>query len=123
MYSFSGKLHLHAVSETHQFRPTLSYLDALSRKNKRTGNDSDSDDGPPPDPDDPTPVAVTKKEKKPTGEAKEVQVSAKRAGDQAGQAGMSAIRREMLQILRNEEDEPWEPLEFCDVSVSISRPS
>lgn len=90
----------------------------MSRKNKRGGNDSDSDDGPPPDPDDPTPVVVTKKPKKPVGDTKEVQVTAKGANDQ--QAGMSLVRREMLQILRNEEDEDWEPLEFCDVTVSSS---
>ncbi|TEB39240.1 hypothetical protein FA13DRAFT_1725217, partial [Coprinellus micaceus] len=72
-----GKLHLHPVTEAHQFRPTLTYLDSLSRKNRRGGNDSDSDDGPPPDPDDPTPVVTTKKTKKPVGDAKEVQVSTK----------------------------------------------
>lgn len=115
----SGKLHLHPVTETHQFRPTLTYLDAISRKSRRGGNDSDSDDGPPPDPDDPTPMVVTKKPKKPVGDAKEVQVSAKGASDQ--QAGMSLVRREMLQILRNEEDEDWESLDFCDVTVSSGR--
>lgn len=118
-YLSPGKLHLHPVTETHQFRPTLTYLDALSRKSKRGGgNDSDSDEGPPPDPDDPTPVTA-KREKKPAGDAKEVQVSARRADDKSGATvgGLSAVRREMLHILRVEEDEAWEPLEFCDVSV------
>ena len=118
-----GKLHLHPVTETHQFRPTLTYLDALSRKSKRGGgNDSDSDDGPPPDPDDPTPTVTMKKEKKPAGDAKEVQVSARRADDKSGATvgGLSAVRREMLHIPRVEEDEAWEPLEFCDVSVRIA---
>ncbi|KAF6766335.1 DNA-directed RNA polymerase III subunit Rpc5 [Ephemerocybe angulata] len=116
-----GKLHLHPVTETHQFRPSLTYLDLLSRKNRRGGgNDSDSDDGPPPDPDDPNPVPVVKKEKKPMGEAREVSVTAKRTDDKSGQAGMSVVRREMLQMLRNEEDESWEPLEFCDVSTDTS---
>lgn len=114
--SISGKVHLHPVTEAHQFRPTLTYLDSLSRKNGPGGNDSDSDDGPPPDPDDPTPAVTTKKTKKPVGDAKEVQVSTKGGSDQ--QAGMSVVRREMLQIIRNEEDEDWEPLEFCDVTVS-----
>ncbi|KAJ2918996.1 hypothetical protein MD484_g1404, partial [Candolleomyces efflorescens] len=110
------------VTETHQFRPTLTYLDALSRKGKRGGgNDSDSDDGPPPDPDDPAPTVTTKKEKKPSGDAREVQVSARRADDKSGATvgGLSAVRREMLHILRVEEDEAWEPLEFSDVSVRI----
>ncbi|EAU92854.1 hypothetical protein CC1G_03641 [Coprinopsis cinerea okayama7 len=117
-----GKLHLQPVSQTHQFRPTLTYLDAQSRKTRKGGYDSDSDDGPPPDPDDPNPVVVTKKEKKaPAGEAKEVQVSAKRADDKGFPGGgISAARREMLQIIRNEDDEAWEDLEFCDVMTEAS---
>ncbi|KAH6917248.1 DNA-directed RNA polymerase III subunit Rpc5 [Coprinopsis sp. MPI-PUGE-AT-0042] len=117
-----GKLHLQPINQTHQFRPTLTYLDAQSRRARKSGNDSDSDDGPPPDPDDPNPVVAPKKEKKaPAGEAKEVQVSAKRADDKAGVgAGASSARREMLQILRSEEDEAWEALEFCDVSTDVA---
>lgn len=122
-----GELHLHPVSETHQFRPTLTYLDFLSQKNRRRGgmgSDSDSDDGPPPDPDDPTPVAPTKKEKKASGEAKEVQVSARKADDKGGmqpfQGGLSTVRREMLQAIRAEEDESWEDLHYNDVAVCCS---
>ncbi|KDR85135.1 hypothetical protein GALMADRAFT_233778 [Galerina marginata CBS 339.88] len=119
-----GKLHLHPISETHQFRPTLTYLDILSRKNRRTlaGSDSDSDDGPPPDPDEPTPVVAPKKEKKSSGDPKEVHVSARKSEDQngPGQGGLSAVRREMLQIIRAEEDEKWESLEFCDITTDDS---
>ena len=79
----SGKLHLHPISEIHQLRPTLTYLDILSRKNRRRGpgSDSDSDDGPPPDPDE-VPVAATpKKEKKTSGDEKEVHVTARKSDD------------------------------------------
>ena len=123
-----GQLHLHPVAETHQLRPTLTYLDALSRKNKRrtgAGSDSDSDDGPPPDPDDPAPPPVVKKEKKPTGDAREVQVSARKASDdkggmQASQGGLSTVRREMLLAIRTEDEEEWEDLDFCDGEVASS---
>lgn len=114
-----GKLHLHPVNEMHQFRPTLTYLDILSRKNRRRGpgSDSDSDDGPPPDPDEVAPAPAPKKEKKSAGDSKEVHVSARKSEDQGGQSGLSTVRREMLQIIRNEEDEKWEDLQFCDVTV------
>lgn len=125
MYLFVGKLHLHPISETHQLRPTLTYLDVLSRKNKRSrgGGESDSeiDDGPPPDPDEVAP-APSKKEKKPTGETKEVHVTARKADDSGalGQGGMSAVRREMLQTIRAEEEDKWENFEFCDATVCCS---
>ncbi|KAJ7783559.1 DNA-directed RNA polymerase III subunit Rpc5 [Mycena maculata] len=122
-----GQLHLHPISETHQLRPTLTYLDILSRKNKRSraggGSDSDSDDGPPPDPDEPAPAPAPapKKEKKPSGEAREVQVTARKTEDKGGvqpvQGGLSTARREMLIALRAEEDEAWQDLEFCDVTT------
>ncbi|KIM48063.1 hypothetical protein M413DRAFT_62760 [Hebeloma cylindrosporum] len=118
-----GKLHLHPIGETHQFRPTLTYLDILSRKSRRsrgTDSDSDSDDGPPPDPDEAGPVVAPKKEKKAAGDAKEVHVSARKSEDQSGpgQGGLSAVRREMLHIIRAEEDEQWEDLEFRDSGES-----
>ncbi|KAG1826092.1 DNA-directed RNA polymerase III subunit Rpc5 [Suillus subaureus] len=116
----NGQLHLQPISETHQFRPTLTYLDIMSRKSRRSrgdaGSDEDSDDGPPPDPDEPPPIQTTsKKEKKPL-EVKEVQVSARKAADDKGnlQGGLSAVRREMLLAIRAEEDEVWEDLDFCD---------
>ncbi|KAK7064395.1 Sin-like protein conserved region-domain-containing protein [Favolaschia claudopus] len=119
-----GQLHLHPISETHQLRPTLTYLDILSRKNKRSrggGSDSDSDDGPPPDPDEPAPPPVSKKEKKPAGEAREVQVTARKADDKAGvpqiQGGVSVARREMLAAIHAEEDASWQDLDFYDVTV------
>lgn len=95
-------------------------MDILSRKNKRTrgaGSDSDSDDGPPPDPDE---VAPPKKEKKAAGEAKEVHVSARKSDDQSGlggQGSLSAVRREILHIIRVEEEERWESLAFCNMTV------
>jgi DNA-directed RNA polymerase-3 subunit RPC5 len=119
-----GKLHLHPISETHQFRPTLTYMDILSRKNRRSrGADSDDDDdGPPPDPDEVAPVVAPKKEKKASSDAKEVHVSARKSEDQngPGQGGLSAVRREMLQIIRAEEDEKWENLGFYDVTTDVS---
>lgn len=115
-----GKLHLHPISETHQLRPTLTYVDVLSRKSKRPrggGSDDDSDDGPPPDPDDPTPIVSSppKKDKKPAKEAKEVQVSMRKAVDEKGVpmgGGMTAVRREMLTMIRAEEDETWEDYQY-----------
>ena len=114
---------MHPISESHQLRPTLTYLDVLSRKSKRSragDSDSDSDGGPPLDPDEPAPPP-TKKEKKPTGEAKEVHVTARKADDPAGlgQGGISAVRREMLHIIRQEDEEKWESLDFYDVAVRI----
>jgi DNA-directed RNA polymerase III subunit RPC5 len=126
----SGHLHLHPISETHQLRPTLTYLDVLSRKSRRSrasagaDGDSDSDDGPPPDPDDPTPAApVAKKDKRPITESKEVQVTAKRTsedktGMQQFQGGLSQVRREMLTMMRDEAEEAWEELEYCDGEVT-----
>ncbi|EIN13485.1 hypothetical protein PUNSTDRAFT_94563 [Punctularia strigosozonata HHB-11173 SS5] len=114
-----GKLHLHPVSETHQLRPTLTYLDVMNRKSRRRGADSDdeSDDGPPPDPDEAPLPPVEKKERKPAADAKDIQVSARKAADDKNNlnslsGGLSAGRREMLMALRAEEDEPWEDLEF-----------
>ncbi|KAF9475609.1 hypothetical protein BDN70DRAFT_813812 [Pholiota conissans] len=114
-----GKLHLHPISETHQFRPTLTHLDVLSRKNRRTrggGSDSDSDDGPPPDPDEVAPAAAPPKEKKFPTDLREVHVTARKTDDQngPGQGGLSAVRRDMLHIIRAEEDEKWQDLEFSD---------
>ncbi|KAF8898594.1 hypothetical protein BD779DRAFT_1607357 [Infundibulicybe gibba] len=119
----NGELHLHRISETHQFRPTLTYLDFLSRKNKRrNGYDSDSDEGPPPDPDEPAPMAILKKEKdkKATGDVREVQVSARKLEDKGGpqgQGGLTAARREMLHLIRTEEDEGWQDIGFYDVTT------
>lgn len=99
----------------------------LSRKNKRSrgGEESDSDDGPPPDPDEPIPMLVTKKEKKQTGETREVQVTTRKIEDKGNgqmQGGLSAVRREMLQAIRAEEDEEWVELQFCDVTVCKTSP-
>ncbi|KAI0068406.1 hypothetical protein BV25DRAFT_1818816 [Artomyces pyxidatus] len=115
-----GHLHLHPISETHQMRPTLTYLDVLSRKSRRArgaGSDSDSDDGPPPDPDEPAPAPVPKKEKKSAGDAREVQVAARKTDDKGGQnlqGGLSTIRREMLIAIRAEEDEAWQDFDYYD---------
>ena len=100
-------------------------MDILSRKNKRSrgaDSDSDSDDGPPPDPDEIAPAVPVKKEKKAAGDAKEVHVSARTSDDQSGlaQGSLSAVRREMLHIIRVEEEEQWESLAFCNVTVRCS---
>ncbi|KAF5390247.1 hypothetical protein D9757_002797 [Collybiopsis confluens] len=116
------ELHLHPIDSTHQFRPTLTYLDSLSRRTKRQGgadSDSDSDDGPPPDPDDPSSPAVApkRKEKKVAGESKEV-LSAKRAADKTGNLNqLSNAKRDMLAIIRAEQDEPWTSLQFCGIQT------
>lgn len=111
-------MHLHPLNETHQLRPTLTYLDALNRKSRRSrgaDSNSDSDDGPPPDPDEVPAVPAPKKDKKSAGEAKEVQVAARKAEEKGGQnlqGGLSAIRREMLMSLRAEEEEEWQALNY-----------
>jgi len=121
-----GKLNLHPIKETHQFRPTLTYLDILSRRNRRgrqDGSDSESDDGPPPDPDDLLPVEAPKKEKKSTGPGKEIQVSARKSDDKGATStlgSLSVIRRDMLRVIRLEEDEEWQELRFFDVAVCCS---
>jgi DNA-directed RNA polymerase-3 subunit RPC5 len=64
---------------------------------------------------------VPKKGKKPAGEAKEVQVAARKAEEKGGrdlQGGMSAMRREMLMSLRAEEEEEWQDLTFHGPEVS-----
>ncbi|CCM00911.1 uncharacterized protein FIBRA_02957 [Fibroporia radiculosa] len=115
-----GQLHLHPITETHQLRPTLTYMDILSRKTRRSrrgdDEDDDSDDGPPPDPDEPPPAPTPKKEKKPAAEAKEVQVSVRKSDDRSMQfqGGLSAVRREMLTTIHAEEDEKWDDYEYCD---------
>ena len=118
----TGRLHLHPISETHQFRPTLTYMDMHLRKHRRSrGDDSDDDDGPPPDPDEPAPAPVPKKEKKPAGDAKEVQVAVRKTGESQGlqfQGGLTQIRREMLTMIHAEEDESWEDYEYCGGEVS-----
>lgn len=86
-----------------------------ARHSKGGGSDSESDDGPPPDPDE---VATAPKKEKRAAEAKEVQVSARKSGDDKSfQGGMSAARREMLLAIRVEEDEPWQAVQFCDGEV------
>jgi DNA-directed RNA polymerase III subunit RPC5 len=100
-------------------------MDVLTRKTKhRSGGDSDddSDDGPPPDPDDPLPPPpAPKKDKKPTGDAKEVQVSVRKSGDDKSIqlfGGLTGMRRELLMSIRAEEDEQWQDYEYCDRRVS-----
>lgn len=54
------------------------------------------------------------------GEVKEVQVTTRKSDDKGGmapQGGLSSVRREMLHLIRLEEDEDWQDLEFCDVTV------
>ena len=61
-----------------------------------------------------------KKEKKPTGEAKEVQLTAKKTEDrgmQQLQGGLTQMRRDMLRSMRDEAEENWENLDFFDGKV------
>ncbi|TDL28410.1 hypothetical protein BD410DRAFT_780909, partial [Rickenella mellea] len=116
-----GRLHLHPVSQIHQLRPSLTYLDVLMRKTtkrSRTGDGSDSEsDEAPLDPDEPARPPSPKKEKKPPGDSKEVTVAVRKAeekGAQYVQGGISGVRREMLQIVRDEEEEKWQDVDYCD---------
>jgi DNA-directed RNA polymerase-3 subunit RPC5 len=85
------------------------------------------DDGPPPDPDEPVapPISSSPKKEKKVAEAKEAQVSTRKVEDKGNmqymQGGLSAVRREMLMAMRNEEDEKWEDLEFYDGKVCVLR--
>ncbi|KAH9175328.1 DNA-directed RNA polymerase III subunit Rpc5 [Lactarius sanguifluus] len=114
----NGALHLHPLTETHQLRPTLTYLDALNRKSRRArgaDSDSESDDGPPPDPDEVPPISTPPKAKGPVGGAKEVQVTARKVDEKGGQhlqGGLSAVRREMLMGIRAEEEDEWQELAY-----------
>jgi hypothetical protein len=57
-----GKLYLHPVQDVQQLRPSLTYLDAAAKKQKRArGGDDSDDDGPPPDPDEPAPAPTAPK--------------------------------------------------------------
>jgi hypothetical protein len=124
-----GQLHLHPISETHQLRPTLTYLDILSRKTKRpradAGTDSESDDGPPPDPDEPASAPSPKhRDKNFLSEAREAQVTARKAEDKGGPqmfGGLSTVRREILSMVRAEDEEHWQDLEFCGLEVPARR--
>ena len=113
---FQGRLSLHPIAETHQLRPTLTYMDHLSRKKGgRGGDDSGSeDDGPPQDPDE-VAAEVIKKEK-PEPQAKEVQVSVRKStpDEKNVLGGLSVQRRELLSHIRAEEDDPWEELVYND---------
>ncbi|KAG8763110.1 hypothetical protein FRC11_005962, partial [Ceratobasidium sp. 423] len=109
-----GKLYLHPVNDVLQLRPSLTYLDAMSKKQKRARGDDSDDEGPPPDPDEPPPPPTAPKEKKKT-ESKEVLVTARKADDKSGTqtvGGLSAIRREMLHIIREEHEEQWQSLDY-----------
>ncbi|KAK2461807.1 hypothetical protein APHAL10511_006270 [Amanita phalloides] len=119
-----GCLHLHPISELHQFRPTLTYLDVHLRKNRRSktgaGSESESDDDPPPDPDEvPTTTSLKGKEKKPA-EMREVNVSTRKTDEKGTTVGLSTARREMLQIIRAEEEEEWHTYEYCDLTTAAS---
>ncbi|KAI0307779.1 DNA-directed RNA polymerase III subunit Rpc5 [Multifurca ochricompacta] len=119
-----GRLHLHPFNETYQFRPTLTYLDALNRRSRGADSASDSDDGPPPDPEEVSPISAPQKIKRLIAEAKEVQVAARKAEEKGGQnlqGGLSTIRREMLMALRAEEEEEWQDLTYHGIESAESR--
>ena len=100
------------------------YMRKHSRRTAGHGSDSDSDDGPPPDPDEPTSAPAPKKEKtrKSTEEVKEVHVSMKRSDDKGvgSQGGLSNVRRDMLMVLRDEDEEPWQDMTFNHGEVSVN---
>ncbi|KAF8707837.1 Sin-like protein conserved region, partial [Rhizoctonia solani] len=114
-----GKLYLHPVHDVLQLRPSLTYLDALSKKQKRARGEDSDDEGPPPDPDEPAPSSSVPKEKKKT-ESKEVLVMARKTDDKSGNqtvGGLSAIRREMLNIIREEQEEQWQNLDYKGIQA------
>jgi len=119
----NGRLSLHPISETHQLRPTLTYMDHLSRKKGgRGGEDSGSEgDGPPQDPDEAATEATNKE--KPEPQAKEVQVSVRKSmpDEKNVLGGLSVQRRELLSHIRAEEDDPWEELVYYDSMSGESR--
>lgn len=65
---------------------------------------------------------MVKKEKRPVGEVKDVQVTAKKSDDKGGlnslTGGLSQGRRDMLTAIHAEEDEKWEDMEFFNGDVS-----
>jgi len=112
----NGRLSLHPIAETLQLRPTLTYMDHLSKKKGgRGGEESGSeDDGPPQYPDEVT-LDVVKKEK-PEPQAKEVQVSVRKSmpDEKNVLGGLSVQRRELLAHIRAEAEDPWEELVYHD---------
>ncbi|KAH7344669.1 DNA-directed RNA polymerase III subunit Rpc5 [Rhizoctonia solani] len=117
-----GKLYLHPIHDVLQLRPSLTYLDAMSKKQKRARGDDSDDEGPPPDPDEPAPPPTAPKEKKKT-ESKEVLVTARKTDDKSGTqtvGGLSAIRREMLNIIREEQEEQWQSLDYKGIQTRQS---
>jgi DNA-directed RNA polymerase-3 subunit RPC5 len=115
---------LHPISETHQFSPNLSYLDVLSKNSRprRSNAEDDEDEGPPPDPDDPQPAQPLQKkvEKASASNAKEVTVTARRAGESSEDlGGLSSLRRELILKRRKERDETWQALEWHDKQVRL----
>jgi DNA-directed RNA polymerase-3 subunit RPC5 len=130
------RLHLHPISEVHQFRPSMTYLDVVNRRttSRRRGAGSDSEsEGPPPDPDlEPLLVPPSKEREKKEKEkerslkeAREVQVTTRRSEGGASSSGgstqisfpggLSGTRREMLLQMREEAESRWENLKWCDV--------
>ncbi|EUC65289.1 sin-like motif protein [Rhizoctonia solani AG-3 Rhs1AP] len=117
-----GKLYLHPVHDVLQLRPSLTYLDAMSKKQKRARGEDSDDEGPPPDPDEPAPPPTAPKEKKKT-ESKEVLVTARKADDKSGTqtvGGLSTIRREMLNLIREEHEEQWQSLDYKGIQTRQS---
>lgn len=101
----SGRLHLHPIAEIQQFRPTLTYLDVLTRQKAKPAAYEEEDDD--------NADAV------PAGKAREVVVSA-RGGEQSGggMGQMTGLRREMIATARKEQKEAWVDLEWFDEAVS-----
>jgi len=106
------QLHLHRISATYKFRPSLTYVDLHSQKTKRRRGEEEgtlSDEAEEEEED-----AKPRMKGKALGEAKEVMVSARKTGESKFPTGMSDMRRELLRNLRAEELETWVPLKYQD---------
>ncbi|KIO31197.1 hypothetical protein M407DRAFT_68288 [Tulasnella calospora MUT 4182] len=102
-----GQLYLHPISQVHQFRPTLTYMDVLSRKNRpKTDDDDDVEEESAP----PAAAATVAKA------AREVVVAARGTpGEAAGNVGgLSALRRDMISTMRKEQEERWVDMQWDD---------
>ncbi|KAG8904386.1 hypothetical protein FRB99_001841 [Tulasnella sp. 403] len=98
-----GRLHLHPISETHQFRPTLTYLDVLQRRAKPMVGDVDEEED--------EEGGGAAQQSKPAG--REVVVRASGGAD-ANLGGLSALRRDIITTMRKEQEDKWVDLEWND---------
>ncbi|KAG8999397.1 hypothetical protein FRB90_012083 [Tulasnella sp. 427] len=107
-----GQLYLHPISQVHQFRPTLTYMDVLSRKTKSTAEDDEEGEE-----ENAAPATAAATAAK---SAREVVVAARGTpGEGAGNVGgLSALRREMISTMRKEQEERWVDMQWDDEKAS-----